>query len=96
MINPTNLSVEARQPHPALAPYIICDWQLWLWARGLTAVFDNFKWDASQQRFVDLYGCGVVPGDEPSFTSWWLSMYPELPPRLANECIWLGTEDGLV
>ena len=77
---------------PAFAPYMICDWQLWLWAYGRTAVFANFKWDAFQEQFVSRYGQGVVPADEAGFARWWLELYPDLPPRLANECIWLGTE----
>lgn len=80
----------------ALAPYMLCDWQLWLWARGRTAVFANFKWDSFHENFVRRYGRGVVPTDERSFACWWLDLYPELPPRLANECIWLGTEHGMV
>ena len=82
------------QVGPALAPYMLCDCQLWLWAQGLTAVFANFKWDAFQEQFVSRYGQGVVPADEAGFTRWWLELYPDLPPRLANECIWLGTEYG--
>ena len=84
------------QVGPALAPYMICDWQLWLWSRGLTAVFANFKWDSFQDQFVRRYGRGAIPTDEPGFASWWLALYPTLPPRLANECIWLGTEHGAV
>jgi hypothetical protein len=63
---------------------------LGLWAhRG---VFANFKWDAFQERFVNRYGRGVVPADEGGFARWWLELYPDFPPRLANECISLGTE----
>jgi hypothetical protein len=79
---------------PAMAPYMICDWQLWLWAHGRTTVFANFKWDAFQDRFVNQYGKGIIPNDEKGFTGWWLERYPKLPPRLANECIWLGVEHG--
>lgn len=78
---------------PALAAYMICDWQLWLWNEGLTAVFANFKLDSFHEAFVDRYGRGVVPVDEIGFTHWWFGMYPDLPPRLANECIWLGVEN---
>ena len=84
------------QVGPALAPYMICDWQLWLWLHGVTAVFANFKWDSFQDGFVERYGHGVVPSEESEFASWWLEQYPDLPPRLANECIWLGTEEGIV
>ena len=81
---------------PAMAPYMLCDWQLWLWARGLTGVFANFKWDSFHQQFVEKYGRGVVPVNESGFVRWWLDIYPDLPPRLANECIWLGIEHRIV
>jgi hypothetical protein len=82
------------QVGPALAPYMICDWQLWLWSRGRTAVFANFKWDAFHEQFVQRYGGVLLPATEPAFADWWLGLYPTLPPRLANECIWLATEKG--
>jgi hypothetical protein len=81
---------------PALAPYMICDWQLWLWREGRTAVFANFKWDSFHEEFVNRFGRGIIPTNETAFTDWWLRLYPELPPRLANECIWLGMEDKAV
>jgi hypothetical protein len=81
---------------PALAAYMLCDWQLWLWNQGATAVFANFKLDSFHEAFIDRYGIGIVPSDEEGFARWWLEVYPELPPRLANECIWLGMESGLV
>lgn len=81
---------------PALAAYMICDWQLWLWKEGLTAVFATFKLDSFHELFVKRYGRGVVPADEIGFTRWWFEMYPDLPPRLANECIWLGVENKVV
>jgi hypothetical protein len=77
---------------PALAAYMLCDWQLWLWAHRQTAVFATFKLDSFQERFVKNYAKGVIPADEAGFVEWWLSRYPDLPPRLANECIWLGVE----
>lgn len=81
---------------PTMAPYMICDWQLWLWVHDLTAVFASFKWDAFQDRFVRRYSRGAIPTDEQNFVRWWFEMYPDLPPRLPNECIWLGTEYGVV
>lgn len=84
------------QVGPAMAPYMICDWQLWLWAHGRTEVFATFKLDSFHEQFVSRYGRGVVPPSEKAFTEWWWSMHPELPPRLANECIWLGIEHGVV
>lgn len=80
---------------PLLAAYMICDWQLWLWNEGLTAVFANFK-DSFHEAFVKRYGRGLVPVNEIDFTRWWFGMYPELPPRLANECMWLGVENKVV
>jgi hypothetical protein len=74
----------------ALAAYMLCDWQLWLWKEGRTGVFATFKWDSFHEEFVKRYGQGVVPTNEVAFTDWWLGLYPELPPRLANECIWIG------
>lgn len=84
------------QVGPALAAYMICDWQLWLWWHGRTSVFANFKLDSFHEEFVKKFGRGVIPTDEPGFARWWLSLYPDLPPRLANECIWLGIEEGVV
>lgn len=81
---------------PTMAPYMICDWQLWLWAHGQTEVFATFKLDSFHERFVARHGRGVVPSSEQAFTEWWWSMYPQLPPRLANECIWLGIEHEVV
>lgn len=84
------------QVGPTMAPYMICDWQLWLWAHGQTRVFSTFKLDSFHEQFVSRHGRGVVPTSENAFTEWWWSMYPQLPPRLANECIWLGIEHGVV
>ena len=84
------------QVGPALAPYVICDWQLALWAVGKTAVFASFKLDAFHEEFVRRYGRGLMPESQDGFSGWWLDQYPDLPPRLANETIWLGTEHGLV
>jgi hypothetical protein len=84
------------QVGPTMAAYMICDWQLWLWANGRTAVFATFKLDSYHEQFVARYGRRVVPLGEEKFTEWWWDLYPELPPRLANECIWLGLEQGVV
>lgn len=81
---------------PALAAYMLCDWQLALWNEGRTAVFANFKLDSFHEEFVKKFSHGLIPSDERGFAEWWLSLYPELPPRLANECIWLGMEKGTV
>lgn len=84
------------QVGPALAAYMICDWQLALWNNGQTGVFANFKLDSFHEEFVKRFGSGMIPPDEQGFADWWLSLYPELPPRLANECIWLGLEHKVV
>lgn len=84
------------QVGPALAPYMICDWQLWLWKHGMTRVFATFKLDSFHEQFVFRHGRGVIPATEDGFTEWWWGMYPELPPRLPNECIWLGIEQNVV
>ena len=81
---------------PALAAYMICDWQLALWNEGRTAVFANFKLDSFHEEFVKRFGRGVIPASEHDFANWWFSLYPDLPPRLANECIWIGMEKGTV
>src|SRR5207244_3970214 len=31
---------------PAIAPYMLCDWQLYLWNEERTRLFDNFKLDS--------------------------------------------------
>jgi len=80
---------------PALSAYMICDWQLWLWNEGLTGVFAMYKQDSFHEEFVTRYGRGVIPADRAAFTAWWFSKHPDLAPRLANECIWLGMEHGI-
>lgn len=80
---------------PALSAYMICDWQLWLWNEGKTEVFAMYKQDSFHEEFVVRYGRGVLPADRGGFTAWWFSEHPDLPPRLANECIWLGMEHGI-
>jgi hypothetical protein len=77
---------------PAMSAYMLCDWQLWLWREGRTMVFANFKLDSFHEAFVKKFGRGVIPTDEVGFARWWLGLFPELPPRLANECIWLAVE----
>jgi hypothetical protein len=81
---------------PAMAAYMLCDWQLWLWNARKTTVFANFKLDSFHEKFVEKYSRGIVPITESGFVDWWLSLVPEIPPRLANECIWLGMEHGIV
>jgi hypothetical protein len=81
---------------PAMSAYMLCDWQLWLWREGLTAVFANFKLDTFHEAFVKKFGKGVIPADEGGFAHWWQGLLPDLPPRLANECIWLAVEKELV
>ena len=105
-VDGTDISVEAAlvrrlqqsffQVGPAMAPYMICDWQLWLWNEGLTGVFETFKPDEFHLQFVQKYGRGVIPSEPKGFVPWWLGLFPDLPPRLANECIWLAVEKGLV
>lgn len=83
------------QVGPTMAPYMLCDWQLWLWNEGKTGVFEAFKPDEFHIQFVSRYGHGVVPSDPRMFIKWWLATYPTIPPRIANECIWLAMETGL-
>jgi hypothetical protein len=86
------------QVGPALAAYVLCDWQLELWNNGKTGLFETFKKDSFHDAFVAKYGRGQIPATEEGFTDWWHGQ-PEcgdLPPRLANECIWLGMEYGVV
>jgi len=59
---------------------------------GMTAVFGNFKLDSFHEAFVKKFGGGAIPADEAGFRRWWLGLFPEIPPRLANECIWLAVE----
>ena len=81
---------------PALSAYMLCDWQLWLWNEGKTEVFAMYKQDSFHEEFVRRYGRDVIPSDRESFTAWWFSGHPDLPPRLANECIWLAMEHRLL
>jgi hypothetical protein len=80
---------------PALSAYMICDWQLRLWREGRSAVFATFKLDSFHEEFVKEYGQGLIPADEAGFAGWWLGLFPELPPRIENECIWLAMENGI-
>ena len=84
------------QVGPTLALYIICDWQLWLWHEGRTGVFENYKPDLFHVQFAEKYGRGVIPEEREEFISWWLDLYPEIPRRIINECIWLAIERRLV
>lgn len=77
---------------PALSAYMLSDWQLWLWRQGRTRVFATFKLDSFHEDFVRRFGRGVIPVDEVGFSKWWLAMYRDIPPRIPNECIWLGIE----
>ena len=84
---------------PEMAPYMLCDWQLWLWKEESAEVFDTFKLDAFHADSVEKVNARhgpVVPEDKRAFTEWWHRYYPMLPPRLANECIWLYIDDGLL
>jgi len=72
---------------------------LWLWKEEKTKVFDTFKLDSFHAQFVELVNARnsfVIPSDKQHFTEWWHGCYPSLPPRLANECIWLFVNDGLL
>lgn len=84
---------------PEISPYMLCDWQMWLWKNEKTAVFDNFKLDSFHADFVEKvnsHSGTILPIDKQGFTQWWHGYYPTLPPRLANECIWLYVEHGLL
>jgi len=75
---------------------MLCDWQLSLWREGRTEGFANFKLDRFHEAFVKKFGGGVIPADEEGFARRWNGLFPDLPPRLANECIWLAVEDKVV
>src|SRR5579859_2660975 len=75
---------------------MLSDWQLGLWYAERTRVFDTFKLDAFHEQFVQQYGHEQIPTDELGFARWWRNQYPDLPPRIANECIWLAVEQGLL
>lgn len=80
----------------AMAPYMICDWQLWLWNEGQTGVFEAFKMDDFHLKFVGNHSDGRVPYDRRGFIDWWLDLYPDVPPRIVNECIWLAVENDIL
>ena len=79
-----------------MAPYMMCDWQLWLWNEGKASLSESFKLDAFHQEFVETHGRNIIPADEQSFIHWWHSQpdCADVPPRLANECIWLYMESS--
>ena len=81
---------------PALSAYMLSDWQLWLWQHARTGVFATFKLESFHETFIGRFGQGAIPRDEIGFANWWLDLYPDLPPRLANECIWLAIERKVV
>ncbi len=84
---------------PEMAPYMICDWQLWLWKERKTELFDSFKYDAFHIAFVGYVNQrhgDTIPEDKVKFVRWWYRYCPEIPPRLANECIWLAMEHDLI
>ena len=60
-------NISFYQVGPTMAPYMICDWQLWLWNEGGTGVFEAFKLDEFHIQFVDRYGAGIIPRDSKAF-----------------------------
>jgi hypothetical protein len=81
---------------PAMSAYMLCDWQLWLWREGRTSIFANFKLDSFHEAFVKKFSNGFIPANEEGFANWWHGLLPDVPARLANECIWLAVENKLV
>ena len=69
-------------------------------ALAVAAVSDggiaNFQLDSFHEAFVNKFGASLIPRGEQLFANWWLGLYPDLPPRLANECIWLAIENKIV
>jgi hypothetical protein len=55
-------------------------------------IFPNINLDSSHGSFVTRFRRGVLPHDEAIYARWWPGLFPELPPRLANDCIWLAVE----
>ncbi len=76
----------------AMSASLISDWQLWLWRAGLTKTFATFALDQAHEAFLKNFARGVIPRDEVGFARWWLGLFPEIPPRLANACIRLAVE----
>ena len=64
------------QVGPALAEYMLSDWQLGLWYADQTGVFDTFKLDAFHEHFVQRYGHDRIPTNEMGFAHWWRKQYP--------------------
>lgn len=81
---------------PEIAPYMICDWQLWLFREEKTGPFDSYKQDSFHDEFVSAvngrHGDQLIPNGKAGFVRWWYERCPAIPPRLANECIWLTME----
>lgn len=89
---------------PALAPYLIADWLLWLWREGQIGWFDTYK--ADSVHVGALATDGLLPPeaaqDFPVFcrtlrapaewipARWWTLAFSALPPRVVNEAIWLA------
>jgi hypothetical protein len=62
---------------------------------GLTTAFGTFRFDAFHEAFVKKFGRRVIPDNEVGFARWWLGNFPEIPPRVANECMRLAVQENL-
>jgi len=81
---------------PEMSARVIGDWMLWLWRAKRAEVFAAFEFNAIHEAFLKRFGNGVVPVEEIGFARWWLDIFPEIPPRLASECIRLAVEENLI
>ena len=84
------------QVGPTMAPYMICDCSSGSGMKARPTCLRRSSRTSFHIQFVAKYGRGIIPSDRSDFIAWWLGMYPEVPPRLVNECIWLAVETGLL
>jgi hypothetical protein len=74
-----------------VARYLFCDWLLGLWWDDRSLMFDSYKHDGNAANFGKKYDWYA---DRRSFLDLCHGHFPDLPPRVINECIWIHQNSG--